>query len=185
MYTDTSRPNHLAQEVINNSVDEALAGHATRVDVTLFVDGSCQVADDGRGMPVDIHPHLRLSGVELILTLLHSGGSFSNKPGGLRGVGVSIVNALSKKLEVRFFCNGAEYAMNFVGGEKTSDLKMIGTVPKNHTGTTVRFWPDEKFFDSPRMSTSELKELLHAKVQLCPNLRASLHDQTSGERIVW
>jgi topoisomerase-4 subunit B len=189
MYTDTSRPNHLAQEVIDNSVDEALAGHAARVDVTLFADGSLQVSDDGRGMPVDIHPEHKVSGVELILTRLHSGAKFSNKAyqfsGGLHGVGVSVVNALSKKLEVRVRRGGAEFAMDFANGEKASKLKEVGTVPKNQTGTTVRFWADEKYFDTPKFNVPRLKQVLRAKAVLCPNLRVSLDDQINGEQTVW
>ncbi|MDR3415388.1 MAG: DNA topoisomerase IV subunit B [Nevskia sp.] len=189
MYTDTSRPNHLAQEVIDNSVDEALQGYATRIDVTLFDDGSCQVVDDGRGMPVDIHPEHKVSGVELILTRLHSGAKFSDSTykfsGGLHGVGVSVVNALSKKLEVRVCRGGTEHAMSFAGGEKASKLKEIGTVPKSRTGTTVRFWPDEKYFDSPKFALPRLKQVLRAKAVLCPNLRVSLDDQINGEQTVW
>jgi topoisomerase-4 subunit B len=189
MYTDTSRPNHLAQEVIDNSVDEALAGHAERVDVVLFADGSLQVSDDGRGMPVDIHPEHKVSGVELILTRLHSGAKFSNKAyqfsGGLHGVGVSVVNALSKKLEVRVCRGGAEYMMSFRDGDKATPLKEVGTVPKARTGTTVRFWPDEKYFDSPKFNVPRLKQVLRAKAVLCPNLRVSLDDQINGEQIVW
>ncbi|MDE0852928.1 MAG: DNA topoisomerase IV subunit B [Nevskia sp.] len=189
MYTDTTRPNHLAQEVIDNSVDEAQNGHATRIDVTLFADGSCQVADDGRGMPVDIHPEHKVSGVELILTKLHSGAKFSNKAygfsGGLHGVGVSVVNALSKKLDVHVFRGGAEYAMEFAGGEKVSKLKEIGSAAKSRSGTTVRFWPDDKYFDSPRISVPRLKQVLRAKAVLCPNLRVSLDDQVNGEQVVW
>ena len=189
MYTDTSRPNHLAQEVVDNSVDEALAGHASRVDVTLFADGSCQVADDGRGMPVDIHPEHKVTGVELILTRLHSGAKFSNNAygfsGGLHGVGVSVVNALSKRLEVHVCRGGTEYAMSFADGERASKLKEVGTVPKSRTGTTVRFWPDEKYFDSPRISIPKLKQVLRAKAVLCRNLRVSLDDQINGEQLVW
>src|SRR5579859_2833142 len=139
MYTDTSRPNHLIQEVVDNSVDEALAGHAGRIDVILYTDGSCQVSDDGRGMPVDIHPEHKVSGVELILTRLHSGAKFSNNTysfsGGLHGVGVSVVNALSRKLEVRVCRGGAEYAMSFAGGDKKSALREVGSVPKSRSGT--------------------------------------------------
>ena len=189
MYTDTQRPNHLAQEVIDNSVDEAQNGHASRVDVTLFADGSCQVSDDGRGMPVDIHPEHKVSGVELILTKLHSGAKFSNKAygfsGGLHGVGVSVVNALSKKLEVRVQRGGAEYAMEFAGGEKVNKLKEIGPAPKSRSGTSVRFWPDEKYFDSAKFSVPKLKQVLRAKAVLCPNLRVSLDDQINGEQTVW
>jgi topoisomerase IV subunit B len=189
MYTDTSRPNHLAQEVIDNSVDEALAGHAKRIEVTLFADGSLQVSDDGRGMPVDIHPEHKVSGVELILTRLHSGAKFSNKAygfsGGLHGVGVSVVNALSKKLEVRVTRGGGEFGIGFAGGEKAVELHRIGDAPKSRSGTTVHFWPDETYFDSPKISVPRLKQVLRAKAVLCPNLRVSLDDQTSNEQTVW
>ncbi len=189
MYTDTTRPNHLAQEVVDNSVDEALAGHAERIDVVLLADSSLQVSDDGRGMPVDIHPEHKVSGVELILTRLHSGAKFSNKSyqfsGGLHGVGVSVVNALSKKLEVRVCRGGSEYAMEFRNGDKATALKEVGTVPKSRTGTTVRFWPDEKYFDSPKFNVPRLKQILRAKAVLCPNLRVSLDDQINGEQTVW
>src|SRR3954469_8008920 len=143
MYTDTSRPNHLAHEVVDNSVDEALSGHAKRIDVTVFKDGSVQVADDGRGMPVDIHPKEKVSGVELILTRLHAGGKFSDKnykfSGGLHGVGVSVVNALSKSLETRIRRGGKEYSISFKGGALNEKLRVIGDVPKNKSGTTVHF----------------------------------------------
>ena len=146
MYTDTSRPNHLAQEVIDNSVDEALAGHCRRIDVILCKDGSLQVEDDGRGMPVDQHPKEKLPGVELILTRLHAGGKFSNKnyrfSGGLHGVGVSVVNALSTNLEVWIRRGGQEYNMSFRDGRKQSDLEAVGKVGRNNTGTTIRFWPN-------------------------------------------
>lgn len=189
MYTDTARPNHLAQEVIDNAVDEALAGHASKVEVTLFADGSLQVSDDGRGMPVDINPKFGVSGVELILTKLHSGAKFSNKmyqfSGGLHGVGVSVVNALSSKLEVRV-CRGAtEHAMEFRDGHVASALKPVGTVPKNRTGTTVRFWPDAKYFDSAKFAIPRLRQVLRAKAVLCPNLYVSLDDQINGEKIEW
>jgi topoisomerase-4 subunit B len=189
MYTDTSRPNHLAQEVVDNSVDEALAGHAKRIDVTVFADGSLQVADDGRGMPVDINTEHQVSGIELILTKLHSGAKFSNKAygfsGGLHGVGVSVVNALSKKLEVKVQRGGTEYAIEFADGYKAVDLRPVGTAPKSKTGTTVRFWPDEKYFDAPKFSIPKLKQILRAKAVLCPNLRVSLDDQINNEQIVW
>jgi topoisomerase-4 subunit B len=189
MYTDTTRPNHLAQEVIDNSVDEAQNGHASRIDVTLFADGSCQVSDDGRGMPVDINSTHGVTGVELILTKLHSGAKFSNKAygfsGGLHGVGVSVVNALSKKLEVRVQQKGSEHAMEFANGDKASELKVIGPAPKTRSGTTVRFWPDEKYFDSNKFSVPKLKQVLRAKAVLCPNLRVSLDDQVNGEQVVW
>ncbi|MGQ0620401.1 MAG: DNA topoisomerase IV subunit B [Panacagrimonas sp.] len=189
MYTDTTRPNHMAQEVIDNGVDEALAGHATRIDVTVFADGSLQVSDDGRGMPVDIHPEHRVSGVELILTKLHSGAKFSNKmyqfSGGLHGVGVSVVNALSLKLEVRVCRAATEYSMEFRDGNKHTELKPVGSVPKSRTGTTVRFWPDPKYFDSPKFSLPRLKQILRAKAVLCPNLRVSIDDQINNEQLVW
>ncbi len=189
MYTDTSRPNHLAQEVIDNGVDEALAGHATRLDVILYADGSLEVADNGRGMPVDIHPEHKVSGVELILTKLHSGAKFSNQQyqfsGGLHGVGVSVVNALSKKLEVRVQREATEYEMTFAGGETVSKLKPVGTVGKARSGTTLRFWPDAQYFDSVKFSLPRLKQNLRAKAVLCPNLRVSLDDQINGEKLVW
>jgi topoisomerase-4 subunit B len=189
MYTDTTRPNHLAQEVIDNAVDEALAGHASKVEVVLFADGSLQVSDDGRGMPVDIHPEHKVSGVELILTKLHSGAKFSNKmyqfSGGLHGVGVSVVNALSSRLEVRVCRSAAEHAMEFRDGNVASKLKQIGTVSKNRTGTTVRFWPDPKYFDSPKFAVPRLKQVLRAKAVLCPNLYVSLDDQIHQEKSEW
>ncbi len=189
MYTDTTRPNHLAQEVIDNSVDEALAGHASRIDVVVFEDGSLQVSDDGRGMPVDIHPEHGVSGVELILTKLHSGAKFSNKmyqfSGGLHGVGVSVVNALSTRLEVRVQRGGSEYAMGFADGNKASELKAIGSVPKNRSGTSLRFWPDGKYFDLNKFAIPRLKQILRAKAVLCPNLRVSLDDQINQEQTLW
>ena len=145
MYTDTSRPNHLAQEVIDNSVDEALAGHASRIDVTLHKDGSLSVCDDGRGMPVDIHPEQGIPGVEVILSTLHSGGKFSNKnyqfSGGLHGVGVSVVNALSDKLELTVKRGGSVHQITFANGDKTSDLQVIDSCGQRNTGTILRFWP--------------------------------------------
>ena len=189
MYTDTTRPNHLAQEVIDNSVDEAIAGHARRIEVTVFRDGSLQVRDDGRGMPVDLHPQLKVPGVEVILTRLHAGGKFSDKnyrySGGLHGVGVSVVNALSKRLEVWVRRGGAEYHMALEGGEKVSDLEKIGTVGRNNTGTTLRFWPDPRYFDSPRFSMPRLRHVLRAKAVLCPGLQVVLADEASGERFEW
>lgn len=154
MYTDTSRPNHLAQEVIDNSVDEALAGHARSVQVILHADHSLEVSDDGRGMPVDIHPEEGVSGVELILTKLHAGGKFSNKnyqfSGGLHGVGISVVNALSTQVRVRVKRDGNEYQMTFADGYKATELEVVGTVGKRNTGTSVYFAPDPKYFDSPK-----------------------------------
>ncbi len=189
MYTQTERPNHLAQEVIDNSVDEAIAGYATRIDVTLYKDGSLEVTDDGRGMPVDLHPEEKVPGVEVILTRLHAGGKFSNKnyrfSGGLHGVGVSVVNALSKHLEVWIKRDGKEYNMAFANGERVSALEAIGTVGKRNTGTTLRFWPDPQFFDSPKFSVPRLKHVLRAKAVLCPRLRVLFTDETSGEREEW
>ena len=189
MYTDTTRPNHLAQEVIDNSVDEALAGHAGLIAVTVFEDGSLQVSDDGRGMPVDIHPEHKVTGVELILTKLHSGAKFSNKmyqySGGLHGVGVSVVNALSTTLEVRVCRGGIEYQMDFKNGERASKLREIGTVAKSRTGTTVRFWPDPKYFDVAKFAIPRLKQVLRAKAVLCPNLHVTLDDQIGKEKSEW
>ncbi|HHH40188.1 MAG TPA: DNA topoisomerase IV subunit B [Sedimenticola sp.] len=189
MYTDTSRPNHLAQEVIDNSVDEAIAGHATLIEVTLFRDGSLQVRDDGRGMPVDIHPQQGLPGVEVILTRLHAGGKFSGDnyrfSGGLHGVGVSVVNALSKHLEVWVRRGGREYNMAFADGEKVSELEPVGKVGRNNTGTTLRFWPNGKYFDSPRFSVRQLKHVLRAKAVLCPGLKVVFQDESSGEKQIW
>ncbi len=189
MYTDTTRPNHLAQEVIDNSVDEALAGHATTVTVVLHTDGSLSVADDGRGMPVDIHPEEGIPGVELILTRLHAGGKFSDRnyrfAGGLHGVGVSVVNALSSHLEVWVKRGGKEYNMAFAGGDKASDLEEVGTAPRRVTGTTLRFWPDPRYFDSPKFSTPRLKHVLRAKAVLCPGLKVAFTDEATGEQVIW
>ena len=175
MYTSTERPDHLAQEVIDNAVDEAIAGYSSNILVTLFADGSLAVADDGRGMPVDMHKGEKLPGVEVILTRLHSGAKFSDKnyrfSGGLHGVGVSVVNALSSKLEVWVKREGKEHYMAFADGQKRSSLKMVGTVGQRNTGTTVRFWPDPKFFDSPKFSVPKLKHVMRAKAVLCPQLR--------------
>ncbi len=189
MYTDTARPNHLAQEVIDNAVDEALAGHADTIDVVLHEDGSCEVADNGRGMPVDIHPEQKIPGVELILTRLHAGGKFSNKnytfSGGLHGVGVSVVNALSKHVDVYIKRDGNEYHMAFKDGDRASPLETLGTVGKKNTGTRLRFWPDPKYFDTPKFNLRSLKHLLRAKAVLCPGLHVKLFDEASGERIEW
>jgi topoisomerase IV subunit B len=189
MYTDTTRPNHLAHEVIDNSVDEALAGHAKRITVKLYADGSLEVADDGRGMPVDVHPKEKMPGVELILTRLHAGGKFSDKhyrfAGGLHGVGVSVVNALSKQLEVWIRRDGKEYNMSFAGGKRRGKLDTVGKVGKANTGTTIRFWPDPKYFDSPKFSLSRLKHLLRAKAVLCPGLRVDLEVEKPKEKESW
>ena len=187
MYTDTTRPNHLGQEVIDNSVDEALAGHADRIEVILYKDGSLSVEDNGRGMPVDIHPEEGVSGVELILTKLHAGGKFSGDnyqfSGGLHGVGVSVVNALSTSLEVWVRRNGIQYHIGFENGFKTSELKEIGTVGKKNTGTKVKFTADTNYFDSPKFSLSRLKHLLKAKAVLCSGLHVVFIDQSGSEEV--
>ena len=178
MYTDTTRPNHLVQEVVDNSVDEAIAGHAKSIDVVLYKDGSVLVSDDGRGMPVDIHPEQGIPGVEVILTQLHAGGKFSNKnyqfSGGLHGVGVSVVNALSAKLEVEVKRNGKVYHIEFADGHKLTELTETGTVGRNNTGTSVKFWPNEKYFDSNKISVVKLKHVLRAKSVMCSGLKISL-----------
>ena len=182
MYTDTSRPNHLAQEVVDNAVDEAIAGHCKRIDVVLYKDNSLSVTDDGRGMPVDKHRGEKVSGVEVILTRLHAGGKFSGKSytysGGLHGVGVSVVNALSSKLEVFVRRDGKEYKMAFADGQKTSELRAIGKVPPRQTGSTVRFWPDPKYFDSAKFAVPRLAHLMRAKAVLCPGLKITFTDET-------
>ncbi|HBK55209.1 MAG TPA: DNA topoisomerase IV subunit B [Xanthomonadales bacterium] len=189
MYTDTSRPNHLAQEVIDNAVDEALAGHARTIEVILHADGSCEVADDGRGMPVDIHPDEGIPGVELILTRLHAGGKFNNRnytfSGGLHGVGVSVVNALSSRLEVVIKRDGGEFRMSFADGAATSRLETIGTVGKRNTGTRLRFWPDPRYFDTGKFAPRPLRHLLRAKAVLCPGLTVTLYEEATGERNTW
>ena len=189
MYTDTSRPNHLAQEVIDNSVDEALAGHARRVDVTLHKDGSLSVCDDGRGMPVDIHPEQGLPGVEVILSTLHAGGKFSNSnyqfSGGLHGVGVSVVNALSDRLDVTVKRGGQIHQILFANGDKTSDLKVIDTCGQRNTGTILRFWPNPEYFDSVKFSVSRLRHVLRAKAVLCSGLTMSFYDENTSESVEW
>jgi len=189
MYTQTDNPNHLAQEVIDNAVDEVLAGFATRVEVVLHADGSLSVSDDGRGMPVDIHPGEQVSGVEVILTRLHAGGKFSGNTyqfsGGLHGVGVSVVNALSLRLEVWVRRKGREYHMTFANGNKTSDLSIVGKVALGVTGTRVRFWPDPTFFDSPHFSSTWLEHLLRAKAVLCPGLLASFQEEVTAMQKEW
>ncbi|MFT6034191.1 MAG: topoisomerase-4 subunit B [Arenicella sp.] len=185
MYTNTERPNHLVQEVVDNSVDEAIAGHCKRIDVTLYKDGSVEVKDDGRGMPIDIHPEEGVSGVEVIMTRLHAGGKFSNKnyefSGGLHGVGISVVNALSKNVEVWVKRNGIEYSMAFSNGLKTRDLEETGTVGRRNTGTTIRFWPDGSYFDTPRVHADKLCRLLRAKAVLCPGLTIYFEDEAKPE----
>mgnify|MGYP006074642689 FL=1 len=185
MYTDTTRPNHLAQEVIDNSVDEALEGHATEIRVTLRKDGSMSVSDDGRGMPVDIHKKEKLSGVELILTRLHSGAKFNSDnykfSGGLHGVGVSVVNALSETFEVFIKRDGQLHHMSFKGGEKQGKLTVKDKVGKRNTGTMIHFKPDPSYFDSPKFSVSRLKHLLRAKAVLCPGLKVVFQDETASK----
>ena len=189
MYTDTTQPNHLVQEVIDNSVDEALAGYCKDIEVTLHEDGSVEVTDNGRGMPVDIHPEHGIPGVELILTRLHAGGKFSNEnyqfAGGLHGVGVSVVNALSTELEIWIKREGQEYHMALQNGLKVTDLKMIGSVGQRNTGTRIRFWPDPKYFDSPKIAYKQLRHLLRAKAVLCPGLHVTLCNAKSGEKEEW
>ena len=189
MYTDTLRPNHLAQEVIDNSVDEALAGHADQVDVVLHSTGGISIQDNGRGMPVDLHPVQKLPGVEVILSTLHAGGKFSDKnyqfSGGLHGVGVSVVNALSKRLDITIKRDGNIYTMAFEGGEKVEDLAVAGTCGKRNTGTQIRFDPDPQYFDSPNFSMPRLIHVLRAKAVLCPGLRVTLLDEKKNERSEW
>jgi topoisomerase-4 subunit B len=189
MYTDTSRPNHLVHEVVDNSVDEALSGHCSRISVTVHKDGSVEVTDDGRGMPVDIHPKEKVSGVELILTRLHAGGKFSDGAykfsGGLHGVGVSVVNALSKNLECWVRRGGKEYNISFANGKVKSKLEVVGEVGKANTGTTLRFWPDVSYFDSPDIALPKLKHVLKAKAVLCPGLEMRLAVEKTGEKETW
>ena len=189
MYTDTTRPNHLAQEVIDNSVDEAIAGFASQIGVILHADQSLSVIDNGRGMPVDIHPQQKIPGVEVILTKLHAGGKFSNKnyqfSGGLHGVGVSVVNALSQRVDVRVRRDGKEYTISFENGDKKDNLKETGSVGKKNSGTTLRFWPNPKYFDSPVFSVSRLKHILRAKAVLCPGLCVKFYVEKTKESIEW
>ena len=189
MYTETTRPNHLAQEVIDNSVDEALAGHADKIDVTLHSDGSLSVTDNGRGMPVDVHSEEGVPGVELILTRLHAGGKFSNDSyafsGGLHGVGVSVVNALSTRLEVLIRRGGQLHRIAFADGDKTDDLEVIDTVGKRNSGTKVQFWPDGKYFDTVKFSVSRLRHVLRAKAVLCPGLHVTFVNEQSNEKDEW
>ncbi|MEA1889508.1 MAG: DNA topoisomerase IV subunit B, partial [Pseudomonadota bacterium] len=186
MYTQTERPNHLIQEVVDNSVDEAIAGFCSEIRIVLLRDGSVSVADNGRGMPVDIHKREGVSGVEVILTRLHAGGKFSNKnyrfSGGLHGVGVSVVNALSSKLEVRIRRDGIEYQQFFADGHKQSELKQIGKVGKRNSGTLIHFWPDAQFFDSVKISVRQLKHVLRAKAVLSPGLKISLMLEADPEQ---
>jgi topoisomerase IV subunit B len=189
MYTDTQRPNHLAQEVIDNSVDEAIAGFAKRIDVVLHGDGSLSVTDDGRGMPTDIHPEEGITGVEVILLKLHAGAKFSNKDyqfsGGLHGVGVSVVNALSTRLDVEVRRDGKKYAICFAGGHKEQELTEVGRVGQRNTGTYIRFWPDAAYFDTIRFSLRRLRHTLRAKAVLCPGLTVTFTNEENGEKDQW
>ncbi len=185
MYTETDRPNHLVQEVVDNSVDEAIAGFANHIEVTLHEDGSVSTRDNGRGMPVDIHKEEGVSGVEVILTKLHAGAKFSDKEysfsGGLHGVGVSVVNALSSTLDVWVRRGGEEYHIAFEGGEKASELVLLGTVGRKNTGTLIRFKPDPQFFDTTRISVSRPKKVLRAKAVLCQGLELDFIDEKTPE----
>jgi topoisomerase-4 subunit B len=189
MYTDTTHPNHLAHEAIDNAVDEAIAGFCDLIEVTLHADGSFQVSDNGRGMPVDIHPEEGVSGVEVIMTRLHAGAKFSNKSyrfsGGLHGVGVSVVNALSSRVEIEIKRAGQRHWITFADGAKCQELTVVGTVGPRQTGTSIRFWPNAAYFDSPRFALSRIKHLLRAKAVLCPRLRVRFHDQAGDERLEW
>ena len=189
MYTDTSCPNHLIQEVLDNSIDEALAGHCSKIKVTLHKEGAVSVIDDGRGMPVDIHPEHKVSGVELIMCKLHAGAKFSgedyNFSGGLHGVGVSVVNALSQNLSVEIKRDSHKFEMKFEGGEKTSDLKKVGDIGPRNTGTSISFVPDPQYFETVNIDKSNLKHLLKAKAVLCPGLTIEYYDEKKNEKIPW
>ena len=189
MYTDTSCPNHLIQEVLDNSVDEALSGYCKRIKVNLYKDNSVEVSDNGRGMPVDVHPEHKLTGVELIMCKLHAGAKFSGEDygfsGGLHGVGVSVVNALSTKLNVKIKRDSKEYEINFSAGDKDNDLKSIGDVGATNSGTTIRFYPDKQYFETLEINKKSLKHLLKAKAVLCPGLQIDFFDEKKNERIKW
>ena len=189
MYTDTSCPNHLIQEVLDNSVDEAISGHCTNIKIKIQKDGFINVSDDGRGMPVDIHPEHKLSGVELILCKLHAGAKFSgdeyNFSGGLHGVGVSVVNALSESLQVNIKRDSKEHEMRFSNGDKKNELKVVGDVGLRNTGTSIKFKPNPEYFESDKIKTNELKHLLKAKAVLCPGLTIYFHDESKKEKIKW
>lgn len=189
MYTDTTRPNHLGQEVIDNSVDEAIVGYAKHIQVILYEDQSLEVIDDGRGMPVDIHKEEGVPAIELLLCRLHAGGKFSNKnypfSGGLHGVGISVVNALSKRIDITVNRDGQVYQIAFEHGNKVEDLHVVGTCGKRNTGTTVRFWPEEKYFDSPKFSVPRLEHLLKAKAVLCPGLEIIFKDRIRNSEQRW
>tara|TARA_B100001250_G_scaffold412180_1_gene442716 strand:- start:4942 stop:6834 length:1893 start_codon:yes stop_codon:yes gene_type:complete len=189
MYTDTSCPNHLIQEVLDNSVDEAIAGHCSNIKIKLEKDGYIKVSDDGRGMPVDIHPDHKVSGVELILCKLHAGAKFSgdeyNFSGGLHGVGVSVVNALSESLQVNVKRDSKEHEMHFNNGDKKDELKIIGEVGSRNSGTSIKFKPNSKYFESDQINLKDLKHLLKAKAVLCPGLTIDFHHEKKKEKIKW
>ena len=189
MYTDTSCPNHLIQEVLDNSVDEALSGYCKRIKVNLYKDNSVEVSDNGRGMPVDVHPEHKLTGVELIMCKLHAGAKFSGEDygfsGGLHGVGVSVVNALSTKLNVKIKRDSQEYEITFSAGDKDNDLKPIGDVGATNSGTSIRFYPDKQYFETLNINKKNLKHLLKAKAVLCPGLQIDYFDEKKNERIKW
>lgn len=189
MYTDTQNPNHLGMEVIDNSVDEAVAGVANRIDVVLYEDQSLEVTDNGRGMPVDIHPVEKIPAIELILTKLHAGGKFNSDnykfSGGLHGVGVSVVNALSKKLSARVRRDGNIYEIVYEQGKKVGELSVVGSCAKKDTGTSVHFWPDEPYFDDPKFNVAVLKHLLRAKAVLCEGLTINFTDKVHNTQESW
>ena len=189
MYTDTSCPNHLIQEVLDNSVDEAISGHCSNIKIKLQKNGLIKVSDDGRGMPVDIHPEHKVSGVELILCKLHAGAKFSgeeyNFSGGLHGVGVSVVNALSESLQVNIKRDAKEYEMKFKNGDKQNELKVVGEVGARNSGTMIKFKPNSKYFESEEIKVKELKHLLKAKAVLCPGLTIHFNNERKAEKIKW
>ena len=189
MYTDTNNPNHLAQEAIDNSVDEAISGYAKNIDVVLKKDGSLLVTDNGRGMPVDKHPKEKLTGVEVIMTKLHAGGKFSNKnyefSGGLHGVGVSVINALSTKVDIEIKRDGKLYTISFKNGKTSTPLKTIGKIAKKETGTSIQFWPNKKYFDSIAFVKNSLIRSLKAKAVLCPGLTVTFLDEKTNEKQTW
>ena len=189
MYTDTTSPNHLGMEVIDNSVDEALAGYANEIEVVLHEDNSLQVVDNGRGMPVDLHPVEKVPAIELIFGRLHAGGKFNKEnygfSGGLHGVGVSVVNALSTRLEAQVKRGGKIYAIAYENGNKAENLHEVGTCDKKETGTSIRFYPDSSYFDNGNFNFKSLMHLLKAKAVLCPNLTVHCLNKKTGEQFTW
>jgi topoisomerase-4 subunit B len=189
MYTDTENPNHLAQEVIDNSVDEAVSGYATQINVTLHKDNSLSVEDNGRGIPIDIHPKEGAPAVEVILTKLHAGGKFSNDSyqfaGGLHGVGISVVNALSKSIEVWIKRDAKHYYMKFKSSKKSKDLEEIATIGKRNTGTLIKFVPDPQYFDTVKFSIKGLRHNLRSKAVLCPGLEVTFNNEIDETKDRW